>query len=107
MTALGGAPAAASWVTTTEGPERIGWSSARRALAARRAGHSPRTSTTANVASAPSRSTGASKAIPVEFSAIRASPRGAMGESKVATATAPTAPTRPITKVWAIPSATS
>ena len=51
--------------------------------------------------------TGASNVIPVAFSAIRASPRGAMGESTTATPAAPTAPTRPTTTPCAMVSANS
>ena len=46
------------------GAKRLRRSSVRKASAARRAGHMPRTSTTATVASAPSKRTGVSKATP-------------------------------------------
>ena len=48
-----------------------------------------------------------SKATPVELSAIRASPSGAIGDRAVATTTAPAAPASATTRFRAMPSATS
>ena len=80
---------------------------ARAVRLARTTGQMPSATTTATVASAPIVRTSASKVIPVEVSAARASPRGAIGESKVAMATAPTAPASPTARLRALPSMTN
>ena len=59
------------------------------------------------MASAPSGRTSASKSIPVEVSATRASPSGAIGDKAVASAMAPAAPARPTTRFRAMPRVTS
>ena len=79
----------------------------REARAARTAGQRPRAITTIAVARAPSISTGGSNLIPVELSAMRASPSGAIGERRVATTTAPNAPTSPTTRLRGVPSTTN
>ncbi len=74
---------------------------------ARTAGQMPRANATVAVASAPTGRTSRSKANPVEVSALRASPSGAIGERAMAIATAPAAPTRPTTRFRAMPSVTN
>ena len=107
ITAVGGAPRDTSCATTVEGRERAARPSALWARAPRSAGQTPSNSTIITVANAPSASTKVSNANPVESSASRASPRGAMGDKATARITAPTAPTTPTTSVRAMPRATS
>ena len=107
ITMLGGAPTDQRRPATLEGLTSTIRSSDREARAARTAGQRPRAITTITVASAPSMSTSASKLIPVELSATRASPSGAIGERTVAITTAPNAPTNPTTRLRAVPSMTN
>ena len=93
--------------TTADERDAPARSSVRRVRAARSAGQMPSARTTTTVASAPSRSTNESNATPVESSASRASPRGAMGDNNVAITTAPAAPARPTTRFRAMSSAKS
>ena len=107
ITRLMGAPIDQRLVASGEGVSLPTRSLSRALRAARKAGHRPSAMTTSTTARLPSHSTTTSKVIPVELSATRASPRGAIGDRRAAIATAPMAPVSPTTRLRTVPSTTS